>query len=85
MSALASMFLQMSALPSQIAFLTSQTYLCMGQIDQIGLAILHFVRSIPLRGGARYSKLGGLNDPGSLRVGGSEGLDVLDHYHNVIH
>ena len=38
-----------------------------------------------IRGGAQYSKLGDLNDPGSLRVGGSEGRDVLDHYHNVIH
>ena len=38
-----------------------------------------------IRGGAQYSKLGDLNDPGSLRVRGSEGRDVLDHYHNVIH
>ena len=37
------------------------------------------------RGEARYSKLGGTNDLGSLRVGGSEGRGVLDHYHNVIH
>ena len=37
------------------------------------------------RGGAQYSKLGDLNNPGTLRVGGSEGRDVLDHYHNVIH
>ena len=37
------------------------------------------------RGGAQYSKLGDTNDPGSLRVGGSEGRGVLDHDHNVIH
>ena len=53
------------------------------------LVILSFENSsispVLIRGGAQYSKLGDLNDPGSLRVGGSEGRDVLDHYHNVIH
>ena len=44
--------------------------------------LVHF---ITLRGGAQYSKLGDTNDLGSLRVGGSEGRGVLDHYHNVIH
>ena len=44
-----------------------------------------FIVFSKLRGGAQYSKHGDLNDPGSLRVGGYEGRDVLDHYHNVTH
>ena len=58
--------------------------------DQSDLQILdiqaakHSAKKSLLRGGAQYSKLRDLNDPGSLRVGGSEGRDVLDHYHNVI-